>query len=501
LRTASIHHSAATLEEAGSTSFLKEAGQDFIGMTLIFLGAIGAVYYAPPVVNMLYFLFMLVLFFRSEKDYFWFAFFFILINTPAFLFYETSASAVHRLPLYRLAGGISLSVFDLFVLASIAKVVVKQKQKPFQVSKPLRFLLLYFALVSIPVTFMLGPGGFFNTFRPYFYYAVLITFYFLVDDVRDIYKFGYLLVPYVFFTLFDQLFLLTQGKLLISIINPETLRYVVENTITGGVRAYFSGFLLVFYAFLFGLQMRAQPRYELFSGFSYLVIFSCLLAFVISATRIYLLIPLVVLIMYFFFSSKGGGDFFRLFISATLFLVIFFSLDLISFDYFLTSIWPRFEAFFSLILSGGSITQFDTVQSRLATDLPHIMRGVEQSPIIGTGFSAVFREHENNDLGFINTILIFGLVGFLIFINFILMLIIKLRSWSNRTDGSKKVIIKTVWMAMFGVLLGYATTFDFFTVRQIDRIFFIAILLATAEIAIFQSKEKPNFFNQQIKRS
>ncbi|MFP4290200.1 MAG: hypothetical protein ACLFQ0_01145 [Cyclobacteriaceae bacterium] len=503
MNTTLVQHKAQPEIEQSYFSFKKEVGIDFLSMTLFFAGAVGAVYYMPKAVNMLYFLAIMVLFFRTEKDYFWYAFFFILINTPAFLFFETSATSLHRLPLYRLTGGVSLSVFDLFVLTSIAKVIYKNKQKPFHISKPLRFLLVYFALVSIPITFLIGMGdsGFFNTFRPYFYYAVWVTFYFLVDDVKDVYMFGYLLVPYVFFTLFDQLFLLTQGELLISVINPETLRYVVENTITGGVRAYFSGFLLLFYIFLFGLQLRANQKYELFNGFSYLIIFSCLLAFIISATRIYLLIPLAVLIMYFIFSDKGAADFFRLTIAAAFFLVVFFSLDLISFDYFLTSIWPRFEAFFSLIFSGGNITQFDTVQSRLATDLPHIMKGVEYSPVIGTGFSGVFREHENNDLGFINTVLIFGVVGFLIFLAVIISMIIKLRSWSSRLGGNAKTVVNTVWMAMFGIILGYATTFDIFTVRQIDRIFFISILLATAEVAVFQATKRPDFLTKQSYKS
>lgn len=485
-------------------SFGKIVFDDFLQMTLCFGGAVFAVYYAPSLVNYLYFLGLLVLFWRSERDYFWFGFYFIIINTPAFLFFESSAEATRRLPLYSLTGGLSFSVFDLFVLVSLAKVIFNGKMKGFVLSKPLRFILIYFALVSLPITFLIGnsDSSFLNNFRPYFYYTVLLSFYFLIHDTEDLYKFGYLLVPYVFFTLFDQLFLLTQGKLLIAIINPETVRTIVNNTVTDDARAYFSGFLLIFYAFLFALQLRANPKHEVFSGLAYAVIGGALATFLLSATRSYLMIPLAVLGMYVIYSRQGVSDAVKLGFSVVLFGIIFFSFNIISFDFFLKSIWPRFEAFFMTVLGGGNLAEFDTVQSRINEDLPNIMAGISYSPFIGTGFSDVFRNYVNNDLGFVNTILIFGLVGFGLFINFIVMLFRQLNQWVKHpwADINSRVIVNTTRMALVGILLGYATTFDFFTVRQIDRIFFVSILLASAEVAIDSiKKRKAHFISKSSK--
>ena len=475
-------------ERHRADSFQQVVLVDFLQMTLCFGGAVFAVYYAPSVVNYLYFLGLTALFWRSKHDYFWFAFYFIIVNTPAFLFFETSGAATRRLPIYSLTGGISFSVLDIFVLASLAKIVMRGVVKQFVVTKSLRFILIYFALVSIPMTFVLGLEGtsFFNTFRPYFYYTILVSFYFLIDDPKDILKFGYLMVPYVLFTLFDQLFLLTQNRLLISIINPETIRAIVNNTVTNDARAYFSGFLLIFYAFIFALQLRSNPRYELFSGLAYAIIGVSLATFVLSATRVYLMIPLAVFGMYVLLDRRGGSDAVRLSIFVALFAIVFFSLNIISFDFFLKSIWPRFEAFFMVIFGGGNLAEFDTVQSRLDEDLPSLIEGVMHSPLVGTGFSGVFSRYENNDLGFINTILIFGLVGFTLVINFLVMLLRQLNQWVGRAGANPnaRAILNTTRMAMVGVLLGYATTFDFFTVRQVDRIYFMAILLASTEIAV-----------------
>ena len=485
-------------------SFRKTVYTDFLQMTVCFALAVYVVYYAPTLFNYLYFLVLPVLFWRSKHDYFWFGFYFIIINTPAFLFFETSGEAARRLPLYSLTGGISFSVLDLFVLVSLAKVMWQRKMKDFVISKPLRFILIYFALVSIPITFIIGMenSSFFNNFRPYFYYAVLLSFYFLVDKTEDVFKFGYLMVPYVFFTLFDQLFLLTQDKLLIAIINPETIRIIVNNTVTNDARAYFSGFLLVFYSFFFALQLRSNPKYELFTGLAYTIIGLSLATFLLSATRVYLIIPLTVLGMYVLLEQKGMSDAVRLSLFVGLFAIVFFSLNIISFDFFLRSIWPRFEAFFMVLFGGGDLAKFDTVQNRIDEDLPSILEGIMHSPIVGTGFSGVFRSHENNDLGFVNTILIFGVVGFMLFINFFVMLFRQLNQWVKHpwADANARTIFNTTRMVFVGILLGYATTYDFFTVRQIERIFFVSILIASTEIAVRSIKNrKTDFLTNQNK--
>lgn len=477
------------------TSFYKSVGVDFVQMTVYFLVAVFAVYYGPAIFNYLYFLVLIGLFWISKKDYFWYGFYFILINTPAYLFFETSGAASNRLPLYSLIGGLSFSVYDLFIFAAIAKVIMKGTAKPFFVNKPIKYLLLYLVLVSLPITFIIGAensNSFFNTFRPYFYYSILVTFYFLVDNIKDVYKFGYLLLPYLVFTFFDQLYLLTQGKLFISLVNPETVRYIVTNTVTGGARAYFSGFLLVLYAFIFGLQLRMNSKYEIFNGLTYLIIFLALASVLLSATRSYLMIPLAIMIMFLFYYRKGMSDFIKLALIILLLGIVFFSLGLIPFEFFLEGIWPRFEAFFVTIFGGGNLAEFDTVESRLATDLPHLLEGISHSPIIGTGFSGLFREYENNDLGFLNSILLFGAVGFVFFLYYLIFLFVNLTRWSKSRFNNRdtKTILNSLRMAFFGIMLGYATTYDFFTVREIDRIFFVSIILASSELAVYEIKKR-----------
>ena len=473
---------------------------DFWQMTLLFAGSVYAVYYAPSFINYVFFLIPLALFWFSKKDYFWFAYFFVLINSPAYFFYESSGQAANRLPLYSLTSGISFSVFDLFVILSIIKIFKINKFKSFTLSKSLRFLLLYLVFISIPMTILLGMEGssLLNNVRPFTYYLVVISFYFLIDDIEDIYKFGYVLLPYLLFILFDQFFLITTGKLLISIVDPSTSRIIVDDSITGGIRAIFGGEILVFYIFLFGLQLTQARKYEAFKGLSYLIIFIAFTAVIIAQARTWLVITAVVLFSYLLTNKNAISNLFKLSIISALVIVILFSTQIISVEYFIDKIWPRFGAFFTA-LKEGNLSEFDTAGSRIKSDWPHSIEGVMQSPILGVGFSGKFRYYVNNDLGFINTILIFGFVGFLFFVNFIFMFFKKLNQYIKHQlqNVDSQVIIKTIKIIFIGMMVGYATTFDFFTVRQVERIFFVSILIASGEIAINHIKmNSRNFFNQ-----
>ena len=486
--------------DTGSEINAKNLFTDFWQMILLFSFSVYAVYYAPSFVNYAFFLVPLVLFWFSKKDYFWFGFYFILINAPAYLFYESSSEAVNRLPLYSLTSGISFSVFDLFVLISIAKVFKVNKFKSFTLTKSLRFLLLYLLFISIPMTIILGmeESSFFNNVRPFTYYLVVISFYFLIDDIKDVYKFGYLLVPYLLLIIFDQFFLITTGQLFISIVDPHTSRIVVDDSITGGIRAMFGGEILVFYVFLFGLQLTLMKKYEIFKGLSYLIIFIAFASIIISQTRSWLVMTAVVMFSYLLSNKNAVSNIFKLSIISGLIVIVLFSTQLISVDYFIDKIWPRFSSFFTAIKE-GSLSEFDTAGSRIKSDWPHSIEGVMHSPVLGVGFSGKFRYYVNNDLGFINTILIFGFVGFLFFLNFIFMFFKKLNQYikDHLQNIDSQVVIKSIKVIFIGMLVGYATTFDFFTVRQIERIFFVSIVIASGEIAINQIKNNSRkLFNQ-----
>ena len=157
------------------SNFKKDVLVDFMQMTALFLGSVVAVYRTSPAIRDLFFLIPLFLSYRSKKDYFWFAYFFILINAPAYLFVNRTQAAIFRLPFYTIMPKFSFSPMDLFLFIVIFKAFREKVRIKFFLNKPLEFFLIYIILVSIPVSFLLGTElqPFINTLRSFFFYGII----------------------------------------------------------------------------------------------------------------------------------------------------------------------------------------------------------------------------------------------------------------------------------------------------------------------------------------
>ena len=85
---------------------------------------------------------LLIIFWNSQRDYFWFAFLLILINEPGLLFHGSLKTDVNRIPLYNIGAGLSLSFFDLFYITAFIKALMKGSKTRILLKKPLLFLFL-----------------------------------------------------------------------------------------------------------------------------------------------------------------------------------------------------------------------------------------------------------------------------------------------------------------------------------------------------------------------
>jgi len=195
-------------------SFKKDVLIDFLQMAVLFLASVFVVYRSSPAIRDLFFLLPLALAFRSKKDYFWFAYFFILINAPASLFVNRTQDAIFRLPFYSVGGNLSFTPMDIFLFISIFKAIREKVKIKFFLNKPLEFFLIYLFLVSIPVSFLLGTElkPFINTLRSFFFYGIIFSYLRLIKDKEDILKFGYLMVPFTILIVFDQLYVINMGS-------------------------------------------------------------------------------------------------------------------------------------------------------------------------------------------------------------------------------------------------------------------------------------------------
>ncbi|RKX91749.1 MAG: hypothetical protein DRP84_11150 [Spirochaetes bacterium] len=153
----------------------------------------------------------------------------------------------------------------------------------------------------------------------------------------------------------------------------------------------------------------------------------------------------------------------------------------------LVSAWKRVSQV--SYIAKGNIYIVDTARSRFFDQLPIILEQIKQNPLTGYGVSEITMEYCNNNLGFVNTILMFGIFGLSLFIYFFIkyfsMISTSIKRFDNNPFKNSLKIMAIVWV---GILIGYFSTWDFFT-YYFYKTFFISILIAITEFFIREAEE------------
>lgn len=465
---------------------------DLILMVCHLLASGYFVYFARPFYRDVFFLIPLVLFWYSKKNYFWFAYFFILLNEPGWLFFTGNIKELHRLPYYTILPSMSFTLIDLFIILALVKAFVKGVRKPFVFSKPLRLLLVYFVLFSLPLTWLFKTdlASFANAVRALTYYSVIISFYWLVRDEKEIYAFGYLLLPCLAIVIANQFHLMFTGDYLINLISSEVSINAALNSISGEIRPVMRAVLIVLFCLFFGMLLSRSKEFEIVRGLGEFVMLVAAASFFLSATRSWISISVLSLTSFFLMSRRRSGPIARLCLVFGASVAILINLRVISLDYLERNIWERYVPVAQALLQ-GSLSDTDTFVNRIETDLPKTVSGLQLSPIVGVGLSTEYAEHYSNDLGFLNTILLFGIAGFGLFLYFLFSFYARLRICSKlmQSKPNSQHIFVALRAISLGVFLGYCLTWDFFSFYAY-KVFFIALLIAFAELTLYNFKEE-----------
>ena len=120
--------------------------------------------------------------------------------------------------------------------------------------------------------------------------------------------------------------------------------------------------------------------------------------------------------------------------------------------------------------------------------MPVMVEVMKQNLLMGYGFSRATMIYYDNDFGFLNTILMFGVAGLSFLIFFFVKLFTLLIAVIKRVSASNslKLPLKIIAIAWVGVLIGYFTTWDFFT-WYFYKVFFVAVLIALSETFVMQA--------------
>jgi len=471
--------------------FRRQILVDLIAIIILFVLSIYIVYFTPQDIAKLFFLIVLFMFFFSSKrDYFWFAYFFIIAQGPGYFFADFSGLSLHRLPLYTFLPSMSFTPIDLFVFVAFLKALDRGRKTPLRLKKPLLIVLAYiiFSIAVSSVIYGVEVNSLAWNLRWLFYYSIVISFLYLVNKRSETYQFILLVFPMVFFILFTQIYYLSFGNEFINLFNPG-FRPLILNTVSGELRPVIGGGLITFFSFISAVFLLANRDYKLPKIYLHFVLVAAFFSVFLSATRLWFVIFTFILVGYLFVSKEKISSTIGVIAVAFLVLVTFIYSGLIPQNLLVGSSWGRLQQIFYAV--EGNVYSIDTARNRLIKATPVLMYMIKQNPFIGYGISDVAMDCYDNDLGFLNTILMFGIVGFSFFIFFFARLFLMFGSHLKSISGSNplRISLKILILAWAGVLIGYFSTWDFFTM-YFNKVFFISILIAVAEFFIMQANKE-----------
>lgn len=416
------------------------------------------VYTFPIGLDKLFFAILLFIFWYSKVDYFWYAFFIIISLFPGSFFTENSGDALRRLPIYTFIPKVSFSVFDIFMVVSLIKAMMKGKRLRFKDMLNVKYgfiFLVYLVVVSVFHGFTL------KTFismplRGLFFYTFFYSFPSLVRSNKDTIKFMYMFFPFVFIEVFSQIYLLSTAKNLVSFFYSAASSSIVRDKLMGdNIRAIANGYSIIILSFMFALALlsnmeRPFSKYYLFS-----VIIGTCISIMLSATRQTIIMFAFMFVLYFVFVNKAKpGVFIQLFVAA---LIIFFIIDLFNIFNLSSILNASINRLTGAVeISGGKIEAEDTLDYRLTNRLPMILENIKQSLFLGFGFSdKYFQIYDGHLGGLFVGIMQIGIFGYSALIFFVIS-IIKRASHYVRIFGnniSSSGIIKALLIGISGYFL------------------------------------------------
>lgn len=444
------------------------------------------VYFLPEVMKPQFFLGLMVVAFLSKKNHVWMAYLLVILEPPLYLFASQAVESPDSLPIYKLSAGLSFAYYDVLLIVMFYKfmILIKQKYK-IQLTGDFKFMMLYILIVTVPISFLFNTSinKIIGYGRPFVYYLFILIFSHLIKDKKTFAKFGYVLFPLLVLTLTDQIYyIITAGDHLyrfLGISFSYSSEFELISIGAEGIRSLITGtpivlFMLVFAVIIFDdKEVRFIPPS--------LILSIVLLSLFLSATRSLIAMSVFVALGYILWSGRITKVLPKFLGFGTLAFVILLNFGYISTENLQAILFERFLPAYDAFAT-GELTNFDTAADRFDNDLPRLMQGVDNSPLLGVGFSSIYADHNSDDLGFPNAILAFGYVGFILILFILFRTFFRFKKVHDMLpNGSAKSAMKGIVLFIVMCLIGYSTTYDFFTLLP-ARIYLVAILLSYGEL-------------------
>lgn len=387
---------------------------DSILISFVLLLGIFSSYFLPQGLNRLVFLFLLTVFYFTDKDYLWIAFFLAINFSPGGFFMGATIESQHHLPIYTILRGYSFSLFDIFLVISLYKAIQK-KSKIFYVYN--LYLPAFGILVLVLVGLIFGANSetYIIFFRGLLACSLIFSLPVLLNKEISFYKFIYCFFPFVFFEVVCQIYAIRTGQMLVQFLDP-TYEMSVDQLSSGSIRAIGYGYNIITFSLILSFVFFVTQENILPKWYIILIISLCLFSSILSATRQTIILYFIIIILNSFYSKVVKSKNFLLLISG---IVLFIFVVNRSFDSS-SAIAGSADRFMSGFEKDNPTNTF---QFRIEKRLPVIINNIKQSPIVGYGISQKMYLTADSHLGGILFVMIQGgIVGLIIMIAFVINL-------------------------------------------------------------------------------
>ncbi|MFC2151945.1 O-antigen ligase family protein [Bacteroidota bacterium] len=453
------------------------------------------IYFTSDFIQLVYFIFLFILFSFSRKDYFWLAFFAaIIFETGGFFVYD----------MFIELGPTPFSLVFFFSILTSIKGYLRYRKNIFIFKKQFNIwlgLLIYLLVLGL-VFYGLEPAGK-TGYRWYFLlgsFLICIPSIFILPkyfiNYNFLVKFSKLIFLTVFINILGQIIHLALRNPVFLIFNPDfalgSLQDVdFSETLIRPVWGHWGCFLALFLALYF--YIKKDNSFS--SKFLILVIFTNYITVLISATRGWFLAFSFIIILFIIIYSASKKS--KLILQSVFaFLLLFILLFNLSSAFRIQTILATERLLTLKLIVEGDPTAGGT-NSRLTRRNDKVMDEFRKHPIFGNGFSTKAFEVNDQHVGNQNILMEGGIVGYLVnaYIWFSILYVIykfhiisKKQRYYNREllllliAFGGLFIIHSSSSAIFGHMLLIPHAFKFLFISYIFGIFNCILFINRTEI-------------------
>jgi len=411
--------------------------KDIIQLYILFALAVLVTYKMPQAIGLIFQIILLIIFWRSKRDYFWLAFVFIIQNFPGGLFSRYTNDIQHTFSLLQSSPAGTLYFWMVFIIIAFIKSLKIKSKYEIIVINNIKILFVYFLILL--VTFGIYKiTAVSRTLLPWLFLFVLPK---LMSKKKDYVNFFNLIFSFVFFVFFSQIFQII-FRITVAKALGGSMTLVESDELSRALRPW-DGIFIPLLAIMGSLFFITFKDKYFNKNYLILILGLSIFSIFITATRMWIISSMFILFAYIYSVAKNKTFIIKRFVLPLIFiLVLINTIPVLSQQVSLSL--KRFETL--QYLMKGDLTAGGTLK-RLDIRRPRVLNKFYQSPVIGWGYGKVAREYSDLHVGNENMLLHTGLIGYslwlwlwLTFIFKLLRLNMKL-SYNNPYKNVPKVFI------------------------------------------------------------